>query len=777
MERTEIAGSRGATALRLELPDPGGGRLVLELPAVAGRCRVRLDGDEVAALGPSWTTLRLPLDGARAGARLELAVEPADDAFAGFLPEVDAAPRGLWQGAFLRRTGPACFLERPHIEWHGDEARLETAWNGPDGTEVEIELDELPRWSPAEPAVGRMKLALRAAGARSDEETLPAAARALDADGERLLLDGAPFRARGLLHWGLYPGLAGPDPEPDDLREELRQLRARGFNLLKCCLWLPPQRFLDVCDELGMPVWLEYPLWKQPLTRERVDAYGDFLAHDAAHPCVVLRSFSCENDDRDAEAACAVAALVRRLAPGTLCADNSGWLGHAHVADFHDEHPYLHNAQWPHYLDRLRTALDDRPAKPLLLGETMVADALADGSPLAADADQPGDSRRLAMAARRFQAESFVRAFPDAGYVICGASDAPAAPLGLRGAGGAWKDPPEAWAWQAALAEGARPAMGRPAEPGPAPALPEGVRVAETLDAALLEELRSGARVLHLAGPRAGSWRTPEALYWSWVPVLGGPAATPPLRPLMLEHLPFGLLSGRRLARHPGAAVIVGLEDLHDAAPGARRPPLPLVLAARVGRGRLVVSGLRADSDAGRAVHAQLARALLAPGDGGRGGATPPLPEIELAPPPPSHFLDGPWEMNGRRFATGTLLANGGANSACGAVTARGRLGPTGLPPGPATLHATAVADGWELYADGQLLHRHGNPGRTWDAGRDLPAAVAVPAELMARAQRAGVELEWRLHDHRGAGVLIGPVWLVAGAPEAAGGAGLGPLA
>ncbi|MBL7009495.1 MAG: hypothetical protein ISR76_10885, partial [Planctomycetes bacterium] len=591
MERIEIPGSRRAVELRFQLPAPAGGRLVLELPAVAGDCRILLDGEEQALLGPSWTTQRLPLDDAGPGALLELQVEAAaDDPFAGFLPEVKAPPRGLWQGAFLRTTGPACFLEPPRVEWHGEEARLETAWDGPDETEVAVEVGKLPPWSPASPAVARMRVALVVDGAESDLEWLPAAARSLDADGERLRLNREVFRVRGLLHWGLYPGLPGPDPEPDDLREELRQMRARGFNLLKCCLWLPPQRFLDVCDELGMPVWIEYPLWKRPLTAALVPAYREFLAHDAAHPCVVLRTFTCENDEREAEAAGAIAALVRRHAPRTLFADNSGWLGRTHVAGFHDEHPYLHDAQWPFYLHRLRAALDELPPKPLLLGETMVADALAEGSPLAAgsrqaaDPQQAADSRRMALAVRRYQAESLVRAFPDAGYVICGASDAPNAPMGLRDACGVWKDPPEAWAWQRELGQRGRARVSDPPAPPAAPDMPAGVRVVEALDDALLEELRQGAAVLHLAGPRAGSWRTPEELFWSWVPVFGGPAAEAPLRPVLVDHLPFGLLSGRRLARHAGAAVIVGLADLHDAV--APRPPAPLVLAASVGRGR-----------------------------------------------------------------------------------------------------------------------------------------------------------------------------------------------
>jgi hypothetical protein len=757
MERSAIPDSLGATDLRLLLPPPGDGRLVLEIPAVAGRCHVLLRGERIASLEPSWTTQRVPLDDAAEGDELALRVDAAPGhRFRGFLPDVDAAPRGLWQGAYLRRTGAACFLGRPRLEWDQDEPRLETEWDGPDDAAVEVDCDELALWSPAQPRVGRMHVRLMVGGALSDEEVLPVGARRLEAEGERMLLNGEPFRVRGLLHWGLYAGLPGPDPDPEALRRELRETRARGFNLIKCCLWVPPTRFLDVCDEEGMPVWLEYPLWNEALTSDAVDAYRAFLAHDAAHPCVVMRTLTCENDRREEAASRAVAGLVRRHDPNALLADNSAWLGHTHVADFHDEHPYLNAAQWPAYLRRLRAALGERGPKPLVLGETIVADTLADSSPLAVDAAQAADSRHLGLRARRYQIESFAAAFPHAGWVVCGASDAPKAPLGLRDAVGGWKDEVADWAWQAALAPAAEVEVDSPPLPPAPPLLPEGAWRADALDDATLDRLEQGATVLHCAGARPGTWRAAEALFWSWVPELRGPAADGELRRVLLDHLPVALLSGRRLVPHPEALDLVALAEVHDIGPELPRPrSCALLQAGRVGRGVLVLSALRDDTPAGGFVHDAVLAALAADPSA--------LPHIELPPATPSRLLRGPWELDGRRFRTGTLLANEGMNATWGARVVRGRLAAGPLPEGPLFLHAEAVGDGWELFVDGELLHRHGNPGQTWDAGRDLPACVAWPEALRTRAEQDGVELEWRVHDHRGAGVLVGPVWLQAG--------------
>ena len=780
----------GLAELCADFAAPTAARRWLVAPACAGRAQLTSAGVRVAEFAPAWTEQRRELPaGLAADAEVALVERPdSDDPLQGFLPWIDAAPRGLWQGLQVRTTGAAAFVAAPRVRWRGSALQVDAHWDGAPLVEMRVSVGggtwtsrheqahatvflPLPQplpWCPERPDRRvAVEIELWSLGALSDRHTVMAWRRRLAARGERLLLDGVPLRVRGILHWGHYPGLAGPDPDPEALRAEIRGYRARGFNLLKCCLFVPPQRFLDVCDQEGMLVWMEYPVWAQPLRGPRlIAAFRELVAHDAGHPSVVVRTFSCENDHRDPATARAIAALVRAADPHALLADDSGWLGTPHVADFHDEHAYLHAAQWPAYLERTRRALDALPARPLLLGETMVVDG-----------GRSALGRRCALGIRRAQIEALAVALPDAGYVICGARDVAAAPLGLQFQDGSWKDGAAEWAWQVRLARGETPRRPRDdraaPQAGPLPPAPTdggGFLTARSLldpapaGGTMLAALHAGAQVLHLPALRHGAWRVAENPFWSPEPVLRGPAGSEPLRTLIGERLYFDLFRGRHLGPPRGVesfaalagACWVAVRDHHDL--GGRPRLLPVVLAARVGAGRLLVSALDWETGAGERAHALLLQELTAAND---------LPSLELPPPPPALHLGGPWQLRGASVRggaatarTGTMQENAGANAFQGWAEFSAEVVLPADWTGPAHLHAESMGDGWELFVDDERVHQHGNLHGTWDAGRDLPCDVDLSAHL-----RAGRPQQWRFRvkDHRGAGGLVGPLWLHAG--------------
>ena len=423
-----------------------------------------------------------------------------------------------------------------------------TSWLG-EHNRLEVHCEECDH-----PTLGFLpSIGMNWCGARDVEildrpvEPRPAVAQRSKVHGRQLRVDGAPFRVRGILHWGYYPELGTPWPQEDQMRREILELQAMGFNLIKFCLWIPAPRYYELCDELGMLVWQEYPLWNRPLRdRSLIREYESFFCLDRGYSCVILRSLTCENDHVDAPIAAEIIARARELIPGVVILDNSGWLCSEHNGDFHDEHIYLSNVQMPFYKRRMTGRLK----RPLLLGETMCVDSI----------DPP--SHRAALETRRFQIETFTRDFPDAGYVITGLRDLKKTPLGLYTRDGAPKYSAEEWSWHGADGEPSR-------------------RVPPLSDVVI--------------GPRKGEWKCPEHTWWS--PIIKVLDANLPEH-LIQSQAPFQLLSGRVLACCHGARMLVELWDVHS----GKTVRHPLVIEFTSEGRRQVVSAFRHDTEPGRAL-------------------------------------------------------------------------------------------------------------------------------------------------------------------------------
>lgn len=326
-------------------------------------------------------------------------------------------------------------------------------------------------WSPEQPSLYDVTIELpsrEAGGTPLDRIATTAAFRKVETAGHQLRLNGRPLNVRGLLNWGYYPPQLAPVSDPARFRRDLEFARRRGFNLMKFCLWVPPKRYLELCDELGMLAWLEYPTWHpqftpghlEPLRRE----FTEFFHFDRNHPSVILRSLTCETGPgADLAVIRSLYDTAKEMIPGAIIEDDSSWIEWNRVSDIWDDHPYGNNHTWVPTLRRLNQYIAGREAKPLILGEAIAADtwprldklAKQLGSarphwvPKSLDAQRAwfkrvtdilgqeplrlleADSLRYAMLMRKFQAESYRREVPSGGYVISVIRDFPLASMGL----------------------------------------------------------------------------------------------------------------------------------------------------------------------------------------------------------------------------------------------------------------------------------------------------------------------------------------------------------
>lgn len=504
-----------------------GQRAVLRFHGAATEARVWVEGSEVGGHLGAWTPFHIDVTQLlRPGRPAHLAVrldEKVGHNTQGFLPIIAPHFGGLWQGVELLVTGPAWLdecrigVDATGIPMDGKPARLlvEVPVEGaaPEGSRLHFRLldrgrplpgmrsiavgDKLPRiewtgpaeaWSPGSPRLYDLELSLiDGKGRMIDRVSLRAGFRRVEADAGRILLNGIPLAVRGYLTWGYYPPLLAPAPSAEQFRGELGALKARGFNLVKFCLWLPPRSFLRIADEQGMLAWVEYPTWHPRIDQahraELLAEYTEMSSLDRNHASVIFRSITCETGPgADLEVITALYRLLKQRAPATLVVDDSSWIGWNRVHDFWDDHTYCSNLDWRAKLGSLHAHRLRHGMKPLLLGEAIAADTWAEsarylealpGAPpwwapkcleaqLAFEAaleqrfggpgfhpvrDLAETGLRYALEQRRWQIETFREVLPDAGYVVSTLRDVPLCRMGLQDSWGRFKWNPEEWSW------------------------------------------------------------------------------------------------------------------------------------------------------------------------------------------------------------------------------------------------------------------------------------------------------------------------------------------
>lgn len=635
-----------------------GRRILLQFDAAATHAEVWWNETRLGDHLGGWTRFRFDVtDQIRKnpGAEHEIRVrldEKVGHNTQGFLPIIQPHFGGIWQNVRLIDV-PDSHIDDLRLRAYGDlESRsfkLTVPWSGlplngaasvryrlgrgewsqpmrfqPGSGErpvaINVPCDQPQIWSPANPALYELELSWG-----DDRVVVPAAFRRFAVRGSQFLLNGQPLVVRGVLNWGFYPPRLAPTPDRDRWLRDIRLAKSMGFNLMKFCLWVPPKEFLELCDREGMLVWQEYPTWHPKLDaahrQELLREYDEFFAHDRNHPCVILRSLTCETG------AGADLAVIRELydlakssVPGSIVEDDSSWIEWNRISDFFDDHAYGNNHTWVAALKRLREYATIHGPKPLLLGEAIAADTWVDPEPLIrkVGGDRPywlpgfldgnkkwldrmrsfygpggldrleSDSKRYAMLMRKYQIETFRREVPDGGYVVSVLRDFPLAGMGLLDFNDQPKWSAEDWAWHA------NPGLSHDSQIRLPASKMTGFDVitAHRLDEALLDKLEEGAKVILLPDGERGSF--PLRDHWF---LRGGPYL--PDHPVW-QKLPRDLIVERQHFELAGKVIpdiryfdeidpIVLLWDNHDIKEVKTHG---LVFETRIGRGRLFVSAL-----------------------------------------------------------------------------------------------------------------------------------------------------------------------------------------
>ena len=503
---------------------PAGKRVLLHFEAAATEAEVWWNGERLGTHVGGWTPFRFDVTElvrkAPAGQPHELRVrldEQVGHNSQGFLPIIAPHFGGLWQDVELLVLAET-YCDDLQLLAVGDLVKSGLQFEIPLAGTVPATLPQLsircrlrgetnwttlpmqttfaggrveafaplfhPRpWSPAEPNLYELQIAL--GGEDGDQIDARAGFRTIEVFGQQLRLNGQPLQVRGVLNWGYSPPLTAPNPGEAAWRQELELARGHGFNLMKFCLWIPPRRYHELADELGMLTWDECPTWHPTLTQKFLEPlrreFSEFFHYDRNYPSVILRSLTCETGSgAELPVIQNLYDLAKATVPGAVVEDDSSWIGWNRVNDFYDDHPYGNNHTWVKTLQGFNEYILTHGIKPLVLGEAIAADTWIDREAIVArlGAERPwwapgpldevprwvermratagsggldrlrADSLRYALLMRKYQTEVFRREIPAGGYVISVIRDIPNCSMGFLDYLGRSKWTEADWAWQ-----------------------------------------------------------------------------------------------------------------------------------------------------------------------------------------------------------------------------------------------------------------------------------------------------------------------------------------
>ncbi|NLX41966.1 MAG: GNAT family N-acetyltransferase, partial [Chloroflexi bacterium] len=187
---------------------------------------------------------------------------------------------------------------------------------------LEATLPGVTLWSPERPQLYDLDVALIEDGRAIDSLHRRTGFRSISARDGSLLLNGEPIRLYGFNRHEDAPR-SGMAEDLAQARSDLLAMRDAGANMVRLCHYPHHPDELDLCDELGLLVMGEIPLywWRgdpegDGMTAAKRDAAErqlfKMIARDGHHPSIIIWSVSNETDEHLPEVAAGNAFLVRR---------------------------------------------------------------------------------------------------------------------------------------------------------------------------------------------------------------------------------------------------------------------------------------------------------------------------------------------------------------------------------------------------------------------------------------------------------------------------------
>jgi beta-glucuronidase len=190
--------------------------------------------------------------------------------------------------------------------------------------ELTLTLANATPWSPESPVLYTLVATLERDGKEIDRVASQFGVRTIAARGRQLLLNGRPFKVKGVNRYDEY-GHFGPNPPQALVEDDLRLLKKVGANLIRSHYPQAPE-FLALCDRLGILFLEELPInwwgveWfgKDGLVQDEaildraLPMLETMIRRDRNHPSVIIWSMANESRTENEIGIMVMRALIRR---------------------------------------------------------------------------------------------------------------------------------------------------------------------------------------------------------------------------------------------------------------------------------------------------------------------------------------------------------------------------------------------------------------------------------------------------------------------------------
>ncbi len=169
------------------------------------------------------------------------------------------------------RAGRLSVTADVHVPHPGDRLVVEALVDGEvvaraegaAGAEPQLEFPDARAWSPDDPFLYDLRVALLRGGEEIDAVESYCGLRTVgvrrEPEGSALLLNGERIFHLGVLDQGYWPDGLYTAPSVDALRHDLDTVKAMGFNTVRKHVKVEPATWYAHCDRIGLLVWQDLP--------------------------------------------------------------------------------------------------------------------------------------------------------------------------------------------------------------------------------------------------------------------------------------------------------------------------------------------------------------------------------------------------------------------------------------------------------------------------------------------------------------------------------------